>query len=155
MRVLLLASEVAPFAKTGGLADVAGSLPIALARLGHDVRVVMPAYQSIEAAALSGRWNITPDPVQLRVPIGGGLVDAGVLRAVLPGTNVPVYFIGERHLFDRPSLYGYEDDPCGSRFSAARRRSGDRRVGLASMSCPRTTGTPRRRRVARDVRPGR
>jgi starch synthase len=111
MRILLLASEVAPFAKTGGLADVAGSLPIALAALGHDVRVVMPAYQSIEAAAKSGRWNITPDPVQLRVPIGGGLVDAGVLRAELPGTNVPVYFIGERHLFDRPSLYGYEDDP--------------------------------------------
>jgi len=45
------------------------------------------------------------------VPIGGGLVDAGVLRAELPGTKVPVYFIGERHLFDRPSLYGYEDDP--------------------------------------------
>ncbi len=111
MRILLLASEVAPFAKTGGLADVAGSLPIALAALGHDVRVVMPAYQSIEAAAHSGRWNITPDPVHLRVPIGGGLVDAGVLRAVLPGTNVPVYFIGERNLFDRPSLYGYEDDP--------------------------------------------
>jgi len=110
MRILLLASEVAPFAKTGGLADVAGSLPIALAALGHDVRVVMPAYQSIEAAAQSGRWNITLDPVQLRVPIGGGLVDAGVLRAELPGTNVPVYFIAERNLFDRPSLYGYDDD---------------------------------------------
>src|SRR4029079_2923777 len=111
MALLLAWSEVAPFAKTGGLADVAGSLPIALAALGHDVRVVMPAHQSIEAAARSGRWNITPDPVQLRVPIGGGLVDAGVLRAELPGTNVPVYFIGERHLFDRPLLYGYDDDP--------------------------------------------
>jgi starch synthase len=111
MRILLLASEVAPFAKTGGLADVAGSLPIALAALGHDVRVVMPAHQTIEAAAKSGRWKITPQPIQLRVPIGGGLVNAGVFGTELPGTSVPVYFIAERNLFDRPSLYGYEDDP--------------------------------------------
>jgi starch synthase len=111
MRILLLASEVAPFAKTGGLADVAGSLPIALAALGHDVRVVMPAHRTIEAAARSGQWKITPQPVQLRVPIGGGLVNAGVFGTELPGTNVPVYFIAERNLFDRPSLYGYEDDP--------------------------------------------
>lgn len=111
MRILILASEVAPFAKTGGLADVAGSLPIALAALGHDVRVVMPAHQSIEAAAQSGRWDIAPDAVQLRVPVGGGVVDAGVLRATLPGSTVPIYFIAERHLFDRPSLYGYSDDP--------------------------------------------
>jgi starch synthase len=110
MRILLLAAEVAPFAKTGGLADVAGSLPGALAALGHDVRVVMPAYQSIEAAVQSGRWNVAVDPIQLRVPVGGGLVDAGVLRTTLPGTSVPVYFIAERHLFDRPSLYGYSDD---------------------------------------------
>jgi starch synthase len=127
MRVLLLASEVAPFAKTGGLADVAGSLPIALAALGHDVRVVMPAYQSIEAAAQAGRWRLTLDPVQLRVPIGGGLVDAGVFRAELPGTNVPVYFIAERHLFDRPSLYGYDDDAY--RFSFFSRAALDLLIG--------------------------
>jgi starch synthase len=110
MRVLMIASEVAPFAKTGGLADVAGSLPKALAALGHDVRVVMPAYAAIEAAAVSGRWGITADPVQLRVPVAGGLLSAGVFRATLPGADVPVYFIAERSLFDRPNLYGYGDD---------------------------------------------
>ena len=62
MRILILAAEAAPFAKTGGLADVGGSLPKALAALGHDVRVVMPAYRAIEEARRSGRWGVTADP---------------------------------------------------------------------------------------------
>jgi starch synthase len=110
MRILMIASEVAPFAKTGGLADVVGSLPKALALLGHDVRVVMPAHAGIETAFASGRWGLTVDPVPLRVPVGGGLVAAGVFRTKLPSSEVPVYFIAERALFDRPNLYGYSDD---------------------------------------------
>ncbi len=102
MRILVIAAEAAPFAKTGGLADVAGSLPKALAALGHDVRVVMPAYTAVEDALHSGRWGISADPTLLRVPVGGGLVDAGVLQATLPGSDVPIYFIAERHLFRRP-----------------------------------------------------
>ena len=111
MRILIIAAEAAPFAKTGGLADVVGSLPKALADLGHDVRVVMPAYPPIEEAARSGRWGVTADRTVLRVPVGGGLVDAGVFGTVLPGSSVPVYFIAERHLFGRPQVYGYPDDP--------------------------------------------
>lgn len=47
LRILFLSAEVAPFAKTGGLGDIGGSLPKALHAMGHDVRVVMPAYRKI------------------------------------------------------------------------------------------------------------
>jgi starch synthase len=112
LKILFLSAEVAPFAKAGGLADVAGSLPKALARLGHEVRVVMPAYMPIEAAMRAGQQGIHANPVTLRVPMGMGLVPAGVLETTLPGSSVPVYFIAERHRFgDRPFFYGYNDDP--------------------------------------------
>ncbi|HVS36997.1 MAG TPA: glycogen synthase [Gemmataceae bacterium] len=112
LKVLFLSAEVAPFAKAGGLADVCGSLPQALAALGHDVRVAMPAYASVEAAARTGALGLRPHPATLRVPMGFGVVPAGVLEATLPGGSVPVYCIAERHLFgDRPYYYGYRDDP--------------------------------------------
>ena len=110
LKILFLSSEVDPFAKTGGLADVAGSLPIALRALGHDVRVVMPAYRSIEEGLHSGAFGLRALPDQLNVPMGVGPVAAGVLQAQLPGSDVPVYFIAERHLFDRGKFYGYWDD---------------------------------------------
>ena len=111
LRVLVIAAEAAPFAKTGGLADVAGSLPKALAALGHDVRVVMPAYSFIEQSVRDGRDGLRPAAVSLRVPTGDGLLPATVFESRLPGSDVPVYFIAERNLFDRPDVYGYWDDP--------------------------------------------
>jgi starch synthase len=112
LQVLMLSAEVAPFAKAGGLADVCGALPKALAALGHEVRIVMPAYGPIEAAAASGAHGICAHPITLQVPMGCGLVPAGVFETTLPGTSTPVYFIAERRLFgDRPHYYGYRDDP--------------------------------------------
>jgi starch synthase len=111
LRILTIAAEVAPFAKTGGLGDVAGALPKALAAMGHDVRVVMPAYPAQERAAATGSQGIAPLTGELTVPMGAGPLPAGVLRGTLPGSEVPVYFVAERHLFDRPNIYGYDDDP--------------------------------------------
>lgn len=110
LKILFLSAEVDPFAKTGGLADVAGSLPTALQAQGHDVRVVMPAYRAIEQGLHNGTYGLRALPVQLNVPMGVGPVPAGVLQAQIPDSEVPVYFIAERHLFDRPSIYGYWDD---------------------------------------------
>ncbi len=107
LKILLLSAEVAPFAKRGGLGDVAGSLPKALRRLGHDVRVVMPAYRNIEY----GYPGVAPAQIRLNVPTGHGLAPAGVFTGTLPGSDVPVYFVAETHLFNRPDIYGYDDDP--------------------------------------------
>lgn len=111
LRILFLSAEVAPFAKTGGLGDVAGSLPKALHRLGHDVRVVMPAYQPIEDSLDGGPFDLSVMPGQLLVPMGFGTVAAGVFESRLPGSEVPIYFIADRNLFGRDRVYGYDDDP--------------------------------------------
>ena len=106
LKILFLSAEVAPFAKTGGLGDIGGSLPQALAKMGHDVRVVMPAYKNIEA----GYPGVEPVPGTLQVPMGTGLISCGTYQGKLPGSQVPVTFIAEWNLFNRDKIYGYWDD---------------------------------------------
>ena len=90
LKILTISAEVVPFAKTGGLADVAGSLPKALRELGHDVRVVMPAFRSIEDAYHAGRLQLSaPLPGGMLVPTGAGVIPTGVFEGRLPGSDVP------------------------------------------------------------------
>ncbi len=110
LKILLLSAEVDPYAKTGGLGDVASSLPKALHALGHDVRVVMPAYRTIEDAYHMGKFSLRALPGELVVPTGVGRVPAGVFEGRLPGSEVPIYFIAEGNLFSRSGIYGYPDD---------------------------------------------
>jgi starch synthase len=101
LNVLFLSPEVVPFAKSGGLADVAGSLPIALKRLGLDVRLVLPFYQIIR----EGNYEVRPILKKLEVPLGKENFRTNVLETQLrPG--VPVYLIEREDLYDRPNLYG-------------------------------------------------
>ena len=89
LRVLVAASEVTGFAKTGGLADVAASLPRALARLGHRVAVVMPCY----AAARRAGVPIEKTGAALPVVFGNRVLACPLLRARLPNSDVPVYLV--------------------------------------------------------------
>ncbi len=100
MRVLMVTSEAVPFAKTGGLADVCGALPTALADLGHDVRVVMPRYRQIDAATLA------PGLAPLGVPTGEGERWCGVPSRRLSSSGVSFTFIEHDALFGRSGLYG-------------------------------------------------
>src|SRR5512147_2192642 len=100
MKVLFVSSEVAPFAKSGGLADVAGALPKALRRRGHDVRVVMPLYAGIDWNALEKLDGFVP------VPMYWGTARGGVRMGKLPGSDVRVYFLEYHRYFDRRYLYG-------------------------------------------------
>jgi starch synthase len=100
-KVLFLASEVVPFAKTGGLADVAGALPVALHRAGVDVRLVMPLYRSVREGGFPMKQTVKDLPV----PLGEGLLKANVFKTLL-GNKVPVYLIERDHFFDRSGLYG-------------------------------------------------
>ncbi|HVC65840.1 MAG TPA: glycogen/starch synthase, partial [Candidatus Dormibacteraeota bacterium] len=101
LRILLIASEVAPFAKTGGLADVAGALPRALAALGHDVRVMMPRYRGAEAHATDSRIVVPT----IRVPLGDRAAEGALIETHGP-SGVPVYMLEHEHYYNRDSLYG-------------------------------------------------
>ncbi len=101
MKILFAASEVFPFAKTGGLADVAASLPSALKALGHDVRVIMPRYRSVERAGIS--FDETGKKVHVRV---GEQIHTGSLALAALPSGVPVYLVGYDPYFDREGLYG-------------------------------------------------
>ena len=102
-RILFVASEVTPFAKSGGLADVAGSLPRELRAQGHDVRVVMPCYRRVA----EGPLRPAKSPVSVEISLPGGPFRASVKERVHAG--VPHYFIDIPEFFDRPELYATPD----------------------------------------------
>ncbi len=98
LKLLIAASEVVPFAKSGGLADVSGALPKALRDLGHDVRVVMPRYYIVDKQ----KYGLKPLEGTLGVPMGiMAEAWAGVYEGVFPGSDVPVYFIDHEGFFGR------------------------------------------------------
>ena len=101
MKVLFVASEVDPFAKTGGLADVAGALPKALASLGHEVRVILPLYRGIQR----DRFGLRQTPARVSVTVGPKTHEGRVWEARVPSSPVIAHFIEQPQLFDREGLY--------------------------------------------------
>jgi starch synthase len=111
LNILIASSEAFPFAKTGGLADVCGSLPIALDRLDHGAAVIMPAYRCTRTQDFA----IDDTGIEWQVQIGSKAVPGKLLRSYLPDSDVPVYLVQQDAYFDRDGIYGehghdYEDN---------------------------------------------
>ncbi|MGZ3442141.1 MAG: glycogen synthase GlgA, partial [Polyangia bacterium] len=103
MRILHVASEVAPYSKTGGLADVLGALPRALAALGHEVTVVTPRYRSVDPE----RFGLARRLRGLATPLGADTVAVGVFEGQAASTpRVRVYLVDHKPSFDREGIYG-------------------------------------------------
>lgn len=103
-KILFVASESLPFAKSGGLADVIGSLPKELVKKGHDVRVVMPDYANIKSEYRCDFKEI------YRFDVWFGRYNEGCTVYEYIYEGVVFYFISHISLFNRTGLYGYDDD---------------------------------------------
>ncbi|MDR2842699.1 MAG: glycogen synthase [Spirochaetaceae bacterium] len=110
MKILMCTSEAVPFAKTGGLADAVSSLSLALAKLGHSVKIVLPRYYSIDKSKLSELNGA------MGVPMGCGIEEwCAVFKTKMPGSSaknpVEVYFIDHEIFFGRNGIYGEPGNP--------------------------------------------
>ncbi len=101
LNILFVTPEAHPFAKTGGLGDVMGSLPRALKQLGHDVRVILPRYRAVKQV----KRSIKPLGVTVSVPLGPKTLSGKLQEGRLHRT-LPIYFVEQNSLFDREGFYG-------------------------------------------------
>jgi starch synthase len=108
LRICFIASEVAPLAKTGGLADVAGAMTKYLHNAGHDMRVFMPLYRQVERQRLE-IWPV--DFLRnITLQLGPHALRYDVHTARLPGSGAMLYLVDSPVLFERDSIYGNAPD---------------------------------------------
>jgi starch synthase len=113
LRVLFVTPEAVPFAKTGGLADVAGALPKFLSKLGCELKLLMPCYRMVKNSG----FPLQPLGEQIEVPLRDERLKADIYQGWLT-QDIPVYFIGRDEFYDREYLYS---TPKGDYFDNAER----------------------------------
>lgn len=102
LNVIIASPEAKPFSKTGGLADVAGSLPLALKDLGVNVSIFLPLHR----ATREGGFALESTGVRVTVPVGRRAIKAEVMKSAGPASGVSAYFLKCDEYFDRTYLYG-------------------------------------------------
>ncbi len=113
LKIFFVSAEVYPFTKSAGLGDVSGALPKYLKTLGHDVRVMMPNYRLVNE-----RKYVLRDVIRLqglRIDLGERVFEAKAKSAFIPDSKVQVYFLDNKHFFDRNGLY--HDPKTGKAFA--------------------------------------
>ena len=105
MNILYLTSEVARYAKTGGLADVSAALPAYLRRAGHDVRVFLPYYSRVDDRGAT--LEVVLRDIEIR--LGGHRYEVAIVRAERPG-DAPVHLVHCPALYHRASIYTGDPD---------------------------------------------
>ncbi len=104
MKVLVVSSEVIPYAKTGGLADVTGTLPKVFRKIGVEADCILPKYGLIDEE----KFNLQPTNVEIKVPLGTG-EEMGKIFSAPAGDGVTTYFVENGKYFDREFLYATKD----------------------------------------------
>ena len=108
LKICMLSSEIMPFAKTGGLADVVGALVRELGDLGHDIRAFMPLYATVRRAYPD--MQPVPGLQNVGLILGSRVYAFSVRTSRMPGTDIGVHFIDCPELFDRPAIYTRDPD---------------------------------------------
>lgn len=108
LKICFVSSEVAPLAKTGGLADVAAALPAYLHRAGHDVRLLMPHYRRIDEAG--HRTESVEGLSGLSIRAGDATIPYDIVTTTLPGTDLTVYLVSCPQFYHRENIYTQDDD---------------------------------------------
>jgi starch synthase len=111
MHIVMATSEAIPFAKTGGLADVVGTLPMELVKLGHQCSVFLPAYACVKEVLQAGRlenrhWNLSEGVAEVTIDHAGMACTAKIHRVRLDPHGVDFYLVDQPMFFDREGLYG-------------------------------------------------
>lgn len=101
LKILMAAAEVAPFAKVGGLADVTGSLPPALKKVGCETKIIMPKYGSIDEK----KYGLKKIKSNIKIKSDGKIKSVNLWLGKLPGTKVDVYFVENKNYFGKKEVY--------------------------------------------------